>query len=521
MLTIIAVFGRVGGFDFVRWDDDINVYANSYVSPLNSSNIACFWRAPYMQLYIPLSYTFYALIGFLAKADHFISSASAVPVSLNPHVFHCASIVLHIAATGVVFRILRLLTGKDYAALAGALLFGIHPLQVEAVAWISEMRGMWCSLFSLLALWAYLANAIAMRDGPKTPGSRKRYAVVALFYTCALLCKPTAVALPFVAWVLDYGVVRRPIWLTLRPLCAWLMLSLPWVLVTCKAQPVPAEILVPWWQRPAIAVDAIGFYLAKLLTPYGLAIDYGRSPSYVLHHTSWVYVALAALAFCLCWRSARTSDRLVAAAFGVFIGGLLPVLGLMPFVFQRFSTVADRYAYLPMLGAGLLIAGVLARYPRWKVVSFACIIALMPLSIIQTSYWQDSDRLFSRAVAINPRSTLSYGNIGTLLYDRGDTAGALQCYRKVLEIKPNDEKAHLNIALAYYRMRDYAKAVESFNTTLKINPTNAEAHNDLGVLHAQSGNIPAALAEWREAARLSPGYDEPRVNLARAGQPNL
>ena len=162
VLITAAVFHDTLQAGFVRWDDGMHVYANPFLHPISVSNAARFWAAPYQNLYVPVSYSLYALLAAMAHLPAPVPTIDGLWVDLNPRVFHGASLLLHLANVLLVFALLRRLlpsprtAGSDWAAGAGRLLFAVHPVQVESVAWISEMRGLLSGLFSLLALHAYL-----------------------------------------------------------------------------------------------------------------------------------------------------------------------------------------------------------------------------------------------------------------------------------------------------------------------------------------------------------------------------
>jgi hypothetical protein len=516
VMAIVIVFGQACSFDFVRWDDDINVYGNPLFQPVSWHHLLRFWRQPYQQLYIPLSYTVYALLALMARSGIDYSLALGGPCPLNPHVFHAANILLHLGNVLLVFGILRLLTRNVTASAVGAMLFGLHPLQVEAVCWISEMRGLLGNFLSLISLYLYVCYAIADRDGQH--GRRNMAMSAFAVLILALLCKPTAVVMPLIAGATDICLIRRPVRRSLLECGIAFAVAAVWIPITQSAQPVPTYLKTPFAARPSIAVDAISFYLVKLVAPFNLGIDYGRSPAFVLGHPAWwAWPIVIACAGGLAW-AVRARRWTVVASAAVFVISLLPVLGLVPFVFQRFSTVADRYAYMGLLGPAILLAFAINRWPgqRGVAVSAAAIVLLSIVSVRQVGVWRDSATLFDHAIAVNPRSSFSLGNLGSILFERQDYANAIRCYEQALTVVPKDEKLHLNMALAYYGEGRVDDAIDYFRKTIAIDPNNAQAHNDLGVALARSGRNSEAVEEWEAALRLNPGYSEARLNLDRA-----
>ena len=287
---------------------------------------------------------------------------------------------------------------NPWAAAAGAAVFAVHPLHVEAVAWVSSCKDVLSGAFALAAILLYLR--FAERE------SWVDYTAAIVCFAFALLSKATVCVTPaIVALLLLIAPVknRRRAILWLWPWCA---MVLPLVWWTRNAQ-TDAALLTwsPLWARPLVALDAIAFYFGKLFWPLNLAVDYGRTPRWVIDHRSaWVLWPLPILiaAAAIVWRRWRRGWIGIA----IFVVALLPVLGFVPFEYQAFSTVADRYAYLPMLGASVLVAGLLNRatMKRGGVVAIVVIFTLAIVAFVQTGVWASSEALFQHAVDVQPRA---------------------------------------------------------------------------------------------------------------------
>ena len=198
----IAVFGQIARHPFVAWDDGMHIYENNELRPLSASNIWRFWRKPYANLYIPVSYTFFAVEAWVASPD-----ASDPASELDPRWFHGASIALHIGSVLLVYLILLELLSCYRAACAGALLFAVHPVQVETVAWASCTRDLLAAFFSFLAIWLYLrfAKSGSSADSPRQNRPCREPLVSSLGFGTSpprwrwasrVLSKPSAVATP-------------------------------------------------------------------------------------------------------------------------------------------------------------------------------------------------------------------------------------------------------------------------------------------------------------------------------------
>src|SRR5688572_2968348 len=152
ILAVLATYGRILQHEFVDWDDGGHITNNPHLDPVSWKSMVHFWREPYFFHYVPASYTLFTLEAWLAQS----SRDATGDLQFNPAIFHAGSLVLHIGCVLLTYRLLSILRGQRVAAAAGALLFALHPLQVESVAWISEQRGLLCAMFSLLCLMAYL-----------------------------------------------------------------------------------------------------------------------------------------------------------------------------------------------------------------------------------------------------------------------------------------------------------------------------------------------------------------------------
>jgi hypothetical protein len=153
LITLIVYMG-VTKHDFINYDDDVNIYNNPYFHPVNLSNTLHFWKSTYEHLYIPLTYTVWAIEGKFSNA----LTSTSTERKLNPRVYHTTNLIIHILNVLIVFAILCLLVENNWAACAGALLFSLHPIQVETVAWASGLKGSLSSLFSLMAIWSFIVS---------------------------------------------------------------------------------------------------------------------------------------------------------------------------------------------------------------------------------------------------------------------------------------------------------------------------------------------------------------------------
>jgi Flp pilus assembly protein TadD len=487
--AVLVVFGRSLGHPFLDWDDPTAVTENPLLHPASAEHLAQIWRAPWSGLYVPASFTAW----WLEMRVSGLLTGSAAP---DPRVFHAGLLVLHAGCVLLVLRILRRLVRSDLAAFVGALIYAVHPLQVESVAWITETRGVLATLFGLGALDLFLAGA----ERPEGPSILRHHLPSTLLLVLALLSKPTAAAIPLVAFLLERFRMRRPLARSLSILGAWVLVVAGDVLLT-RAQQGGASIhfTTPALERPFVALDALAFYLRKLVWPAGLAADYGRTPAWLLAQPGFRWHAglpLAATAGLALLPGRRT--WLLAAA--IFAAALSPVLGLVPFDFQAISTVADRYVHLAMLAPALAIAALVARFPRPAAIAGVGVLAplLGVLSWIEVASWRDTETLFRRTLEVNPRSHVACVHLGVAAERRGHREEAAGWYRKALELEPGYPIAGGNLGRMLFADGRLDDAIALLRDTVQRNPDYPYAAQDLAIALAARARAAAEPARKRD-----------------------
>jgi hypothetical protein len=500
LLSIVAaIYAPIIRYSFVVYDDKDLILDNSQLSPPSMANLARFWTAPFEKLYVPLSYSLWWVA---AKATH------GVP---QPVVFHSICLALHLTATALVFSILRDCLGGNLWPLAGALLFALHPLQVESVVWISETDNLLAGVLSLAAIRLYLVFART-----NSPNRWRWYAAATLVLILALFAKPTAVVAPLIAGLLDWVFIRRKLSKIAKSIALWLCIACTFAIVTRLVQ-VATEVPRPEpWERISIAGDAMMFYLVKLFWPVHLTIDYVRPPNVVLgSDTSWAgALVFAAIVFLLFVRRRRIWG--IIAGLAIMAIGLLPVLGLTPFDFQRISTVADRYMYIAMLGPALALAWSLARTRRWM--AWGAMLIFIPLAWQthqQMSHWRDSDALADYTLALDPLSNPGNHIAGILAANRGQWERAIAYDNLSLARYPDDGGAHYNLANALRAHGDYAQAIDEYKAALpSFDPDMQLAvMNNMGVAYYESGDHKMAESVFNQILEADPHNPQARTNL--------
>ena len=516
--VILIAFGRIVFHGWVNFDDPIHVTENPSFFPLSWRELGGFWVRPYEHLYVPASYMLFA--GECA-ASRWLHGEGPMAVP-RPGLFHAVSLALHVAASLLVMRILRRFTTQPWAAVVGGLVFALHPLQVESVAWIAEQRGLLAAVFSLLALDQFLEWT--KRTADRCPAT-ETYAIATGAFVVALLAKPSAVVTPLLAFALaSHG--RKIPWPTLvRALAPWAVLVVAAAVCTRFVQPADlTRVHVPLMTRPLIAGDAIAFYAGKILVPVDLCVVYGRTPQATLADPYAPFSA-GLVAIALAWVLLLPRGREWRLPLALFVIPLLPVLGFTDFVYQNNSTVADRYMYLAMLGPALAVAMAIDRLQAVKgarpggspPLAAGILVALLCLLLTrqQVALWRDSLTLFTSSLESGHESSVALNNLGVAITEAGRPDDALPLLLRAVERDPTDAGGWFNLGNAHAAADEFTEAGQAFDRCLALDGERFKAWNNLGLARLFQSDAAGAEAAWLESIRLRPRFADPRLNLAK------
>ena len=429
--------------------------------------------------------------------------------------YHLVNVLLHALAACFAIAIARRL-GLAGARLAG-LVFALHPVCVEAVAWISEQKSTLSAVLYLAAMLVYLEFDSTRR--------RQRYALALGLFGMALAAKTVTATLPaallVVLWWKRGRLDPRH---DLLPLAPWFALAIPAGLATAWIEHTSigargADFSLTFLDRCLVAGRAVWFYFGKILWPADLIFSYPRWTLDAADWRQWLYLAaVAAAAAALVVLARRRRGPL--AAFLLFGITLFPALGFFDVYPFRFSFVADHFQYLAGLGIIVPAVSVLAgaARPRWMRMPAACLL-LLPLggqTWSRSAVYRDSETLWRATLARNPASWLAHNNLCSLLLARpAQLAEAARECRAALALRPDFAEAHNNLATALARAGRMPEAVAEFQAALAARPDFVEARFNLAnALAAMPGREPDAIAEYRAALRLRPSYVEAHLNLA-------
>jgi tetratricopeptide (TPR) repeat protein len=437
----------------------------------------------------------------------------------EPAGFHRTSVLLHALNAALLFLALRALTGAYWRSAAVAVLFALHPLRVESVAWIAERKDVLSACFGLLALWGYATYAARPGVG--------RYLVVIVALVLSLLCKPMLVTLPCLLLVLDWWPLGRVQasrdWLRLAvekvPL---FLLVAAFAAVTVHVQADQGAIMdledSPLTVRVANAAISYATYVGKTFWPLKLAAYYPH-PGSLLQAPELTVAGLVLGAITVAALTLRRKAPYLLTGWLWFLGTLVPVIGLVQVGLQAY---ADRYTYFPQIG--LLIAvcwGVadvaLARGPDWQRAAGALLAvtaaALAILSVRQISVWHDSVTLWEHSLNVAGRSATGLANLAETLEERGQLTKAAELYREAIELSPKSAQGYINLGNNLQKQGKFDEAAKQFEKVIKLMPNSPIGYTDLAVVRKLQANLDEAARLFEDARTAAPNEPERYLNL--------
>lgn len=468
---------------FTNWDDPIMVTRNPLITSLSWQNIGTMFGTVYERYYNPLVLLMYSV------ERHFFG--------LDPLVFHATSLFLHLLNVLLVFYFIYLLSGSALVSLVTAALFGVHPMHVESVAWISARKDVLYSLFFLGSLVYYLLSG----------GKHDRhYYLSVLAFLLSLLSKSMAVTLPFILLLCDHLRGERVSVRSLLDKWPFFALSFLFFLVAVFGHYMPGTdaggFSFSILGGLMAATSGIVFYLIKLIFPYNLSCIY---PPPVILISPLIVIALVAL---MVW-SMRLTRK-------VFFGGMFFLVAIAPviqFVPVGLGVPADRYTYIPYIGLFYLLAElvsyVCSRSGRRLAIGLIAllIVFLSVLTFQKVRVWNNGVALWEDALRAQGDIALAYYNLGDeYLNGRGDLENAAKYFDRAIEIDPGYVSAYVNRGLIYDVGGEHERSVAEYDRAIAMMPAMPQAYFNRGTAYFNMGKYEAALADYERATALDRGY---------------
>ena len=558
-MTTFAVYSQVQDHDFLGYDDPDYVTNNGDVQAgLTIESAYWAFTTPHSANWHPMTWL-----------SHMLDYELYGP---HPKGHHLTNVFFHITNAILLFMVFLRMTGALWKSIFVAALFALHPLNIESVAWVSQRKSVLSTFFWFLTIWAYIRYS----EKPTV----MKFGLVALVLALGLMSKPMLVTLPFVLLLLDYWPlgrwkpgkqveieqtdsqtsISRLIWEKV-PLFALVVGSSITTLIVQKMDgALQSTEFIPMHERITNALVSYLLYLKKMIWPSDLSVFYAHPENELLAWKGHLSAALLIILTAWIIRLARSLPYLAVGWFW-YLGTLVPVIGIVQVGAQA---MADRYAYVPLIGIFIIVAwGLPELVARWshksKVLALLAAIyipVLMATTWNQVSHWKNSITLFKHAIIVTdkeyPGFALAYGNLGSALYNEQRTEEAISHFKKAIKLNPdyaepynhfgivlfNEQKieeaisyfkrairlkpdlvdAYNNLGSALFVEKRFEEAVFYYTIAIKMNPDFALAHNNLGLALAAERKMEEAIFHFKKAVKIKPDYIDAQNNLKIASR---
>ena len=494
--------------DFVNYDDAKYIANNPVIKALAWPNIQQMFSNVFFQ---PLHYLPLTLLSWTIEY-HF--------VKLTPHVYIFNNIILHTANTLLIFWLVSQLTQKIRIAFLAALLFGIHPLRVESVVWITERKDVLYSFFYLLGLNAYTKWIFQNRKGWAL------FFITHIFFILSCLSKPMAVSFPLALLTLDflnYGKIR------LKDISEKIFLfglAAIFGSIAIFQNPMTYKSgfqIYTLWDRSIVSVNSCWFYLSKIFWPINLSCfyplpqkinDYLPSNFYIVTLISFLFFPLMILI--------KKTHRLVQWGLLFYCSTIFFILGLFSFTYF----IAERYTYIPSIGIAIICAwGINQLIDKTQIFFSRCFLVVIVISTLLTlsmisfkraKVWHDGISLWTNVLKQFPKAENAHSNLGNAYWKIENYRAALKEYSDTIALNPQAGATLSNRGAVYIQLGEYNLALQDFNKAIEINPSDDQAFNNRGGLFYNTGHFILAIQDFDRSIQLNPGQVPAYVNRSKA-----
>lgn len=527
-VTLSVFFPMLAG-QFTALDDPGHLLENPQVISLAPENITAIFRTTVNDTYIPLT-----ILSF-AVEHHFFG--------FHPFVYHWDNLLLHMFVVGVLFGLGRRMGLSAPAAGVGSLLFAVHPMHVESVAWVTERKDVLYAFFYMLALSQYCRYLQAVRPpaacrllplGQRFPagkgpmaaggGNRSAFAFSVVFGFLSILAKPMALSLPFVLCLFDlfYGRKFSGRWLAEKLVHAAYIIPVAWITASLHQR----RLMDNWAEAVLTAVWSFVFYIRKFIYPVDLSPLYATPSPVSLENPEILFSVILFAVYVACLVRYRR-NRWFFFANGFFVASIFFLVRLR--TSWGLHEVADRFMYLPSLGFCLLFGlGVEWLFLRARANKRATAALALGLALVftvlsvqscrQTKVWENDATLWASVIQKGATDRLAYFARGKMYDEKGDHVNAVADYTMAIALDPKFPRAYNNRGIIYGKHGDYDRALADFNRALALYPEFAQAHNNRGLIYFYLREDRLALEDFNKTIELRPRVASSYVNRARLFQ---
>ena len=485
--------------DFVNWDDDVNVYENENTNGLTAEHLKNIFTTDVIGNYNPLP-----ILTFAVEREL---------VGLNPTIFHTTNLILHLLCVLLVFQILRLWRLKPLWALIGSILFGIHPMRVESVAWITERKDVLFGFFFLAAIWQYM---LWMRNKDR---KLWRYILILALMVLSLLSKIQAVALPLALLAIDYWMQRPISWKLVIEKVPHFALALATgilgvVILQSEGSIDGSADIFNLFDRVFIASFSLFTYLYKLLVPYPLSPLYPYPAALEWFHYASILLPVATLGL-LIWSFKKSRPIFFGLLFF-----LVNVVFVLQLVGAGQAYLADRFTYIAYLGLFFLLAWYLQKWTgnniQFQSVAVGASVIVLGIFSFQTfnqiKVWENGETLWTHVLQHHDDTPLPYGNRGYYYREQDEFLKSIEDYTKAIELKPEAANYYNSRGKSFFDMGNIQMALNDFNMAIRYDKSTPEYYVNRGGAFAATNQMDRALDDFNTGIGLDPNYPNGYLN---------
>jgi tetratricopeptide (TPR) repeat protein len=519
-ILTLATYWRSQDHGFIEYDDQLYITKNYLTqSDISLKSIAAAFKDVHTGNWHPVT-----MLSHMLDWQLFGANAGG---------HHWTNVIIHLFNTILLFVLWRMMTGAMWRSAFVAALFAVHPINVESVAWIAERKNVLSTFFWFLTMISFVWYV-------RSPGW-KRYFPVLICFVLGLMSKAMLVTLPFVLLLMDYWPLNRtgfreqewqsipPVPVKKEKLSVLILEKVPLFIMAMvfigltlyfqkTANAFASLESMPFSDRIANAVVSYAWYIKKLFWPTDLTVFYPHRVI-LIWQVSSAAIFLIAVTLLVC-KYYRKYPYLIMGWFW-YLGTLVPVIGLVQVGHQ---SMADRYAYVPLIGLFVIMAWhipqALLKFNHSKIYTsciFIIFIIIFSVSTsIQVGMWKDTATLFEEALKMNPENYMAYNILGSEEAGKGNPEKALHYYQMSIKLNPKYARAYSNAGNEYLKLGQYQEAYQYYQKAIAINDKLADAYYNLGVLNLVTNRPDEALVHFNKALTIMPGYFDARFNLGVA-----